>query len=1041
MQTTSRLKAAPISAPPTLVKSHQPLSGATAVDVQTASSIDSWVDDRAQIGYSFAAIGVLPSDPPIQPKAISGSIETRSSLRSSRQRQPNSFSALPTGWSQLQRQPVMPSDETDTVTDTVNQPEGVVQRAPAHQGSATQTPQLSDEQRAKIATIIKSFTTVGPNQLQIMKEDAEEIKEILLEYSISDKDEKKILAKFKFWDNSDQDRNQELQKLINSRVLPEWPPAISKSLYLDNFIATCWRKSFWKGTFRTAGVKQFTDVFKDLYRELEDENLDQFKQYVQKSKTGREFAAEKVAEFPSFWKEVGLKTVVALPAGVTAAVGGALQSLPFEATEKAGEALKEQAKEYLKAVNYGDKKMIESAVGGSALVGEVTASIAQIGRGGPLATLGKIDQILKIIRGLSNTNDYLALKEKLTLFLEIESYSAQIQAWFANPEQIIEIMLGLKQNKVMDALENWSNRHSVPRKIKATSGGISGLLEKIARILDKIRHILHPIFEVRSGIVDLIEAMETVLGEFPAVEELLNMGKDPQQRTTEAFQTLLTQLSQEVAASVQRELKEIRQSFKMKVELFAAGDLVSEQQVAEVVTGFALQALPSKYQSIATVLRDRPEVKGAISEYLVKPLLPGVVLETVNQKIQTIAELVKPGADKIDSGFDMILTNLDVALQSALESSLKSATIQRSTSLQQTPTNLPENRLQLLMQQSSGAALEYDLRHEMENQFSFDFSQVRIHSDGAAQQANQYLLSDAFTLGHHLFFDQGKYAPTMPQGQRLLAHELTHVVQQSQGQQQETIQRAIREQLVATLAKRSLKWMEFKKFKDPTKESQAQKIRSEVSKLLEKPVISLSNPRLPDAYVYEVKAGKPHRIRLKSVWKPYHLPTLAIKKGIIKLGIFAHRRMGGSTKGEKAAPAPKATIDYGRVLKDGRRTGVKATITKKFIGKGTKANPKIQPPGFKSGDANHARGHLLGAQLGGSGDEKRNLVTLFHKPVNTPNMRGIENKVRKVVEAGEVVDYSATPEYETGQKMPVGIRIHAKGHLGFELKVYLKNKE
>lgn len=101
-------------------------------------------------------------------------------------------------------------------------------------------------------------------------------------------------------------------------------------------------------------------------------------------------------------------------------------------------------------------------------------------------------------------------------------------------------------------------------------------------------------------------------------------------------------------------------------------------------------------------------------------------------------------------------------------------------------------------------------------------------------------------------------------------------------------------------------------------------------------------------------------------------------------------------------------IIFGELDNLGRPTGVTATITKDMIGTGSKASQSIKPPGFLGGgpgSPGHARGHLLGNQLGGTGKDDRNLVTLYQNPVNSPVMRDFESFVRAAVEKGEVVRY------------------------------------
>jgi hypothetical protein len=66
----------------------------------------------------------------------------------------------------------------------------------------------------------------------------------------------------------------------------------------------------------------------------------------------------------------------------------------------------------------------------------------------------------------------------------------------------------------------------------------------------------------------------------------------------------------------------------------------------------------------------------------------------------------------------------------------------------------------------------------MEDAFGADFSGVKVHSDAQSDSLNQSLQATAFTTGSDVFFAKGQYKPTSPAGQELLAHELTHVVQQ-----------------------------------------------------------------------------------------------------------------------------------------------------------------------------------------------------------------------------------------------------------------------
>ena len=80
---------------------------------------------------------------------------------------------------------------------------------------------------------------------------------------------------------------------------------------------------------------------------------------------------------------------------------------------------------------------------------------------------------------------------------------------------------------------------------------------------------------------------------------------------------------------------------------------------------------------------------------------------------------------------------------------------------------------------SPGRPLEPTLRQDMEQRFGYDFSRVRVHSGGAAEQSARDVNAHAYTVGHDIVFDAGRFAPGTHEGRRLIAHELTHVVQQS----------------------------------------------------------------------------------------------------------------------------------------------------------------------------------------------------------------------------------------------------------------------
>jgi Domain of unknown function (DUF4157) len=81
---------------------------------------------------------------------------------------------------------------------------------------------------------------------------------------------------------------------------------------------------------------------------------------------------------------------------------------------------------------------------------------------------------------------------------------------------------------------------------------------------------------------------------------------------------------------------------------------------------------------------------------------------------------------------------------------------------------------------ASGQPLDQSTRTFMESRFAHDFSRVQVHTDAKAAESAQAVQARAYTVGRDVVFGAGQYAPGTLAGKRLLAHELTHVVQQGQ---------------------------------------------------------------------------------------------------------------------------------------------------------------------------------------------------------------------------------------------------------------------
>jgi len=109
---------------------------------------------------------------------------------------------------------------------------------------------------------------------------------------------------------------------------------------------------------------------------------------------------------------------------------------------------------------------------------------------------------------------------------------------------------------------------------------------------------------------------------------------------------------------------------------------------------------------------------------------------------------------------------------------------------------------QIYREAAGGEPLDQASRRFFEPRFGYDLSGVRLHRGAAAESLAENLGARAFTVGSHVFFNSGAYQPHLDSGRQMLAHELTHVVQQESGMVSRQVQRA-------TINYRQLTWSDF----------------------------------------------------------------------------------------------------------------------------------------------------------------------------------------------------------------------------------------
>lgn len=175
-----------------------------------------------------------------------------------------------------------------------------------------------------------------------------------------------------------------------------------------------------------------------------------------------------------------------------------------------------------------------------------------------------------------------------------------------------------------------------------------------------------------------------------------------------------------------------------------------------------------------------------------KPLVAGV--SSIIQAKCTECEQEMKLQNKEDGGKEGELMKAELQRKPIFESNAeppddedsihrKCSACEKEERLQKKPASAPQEvtpdiESSLLASRNSGAPLPSSTREQMESSFGADFSNVRIHTGSNAEKMSENLHAQAFTHGNDIYFNSGKYDTQSRSGKHLLAHELTHTVQQ-----------------------------------------------------------------------------------------------------------------------------------------------------------------------------------------------------------------------------------------------------------------------
>lgn len=155
---------------------------------------------------------------------------------------------------------------------------------------------------------------------------------------------------------------------------------------------------------------------------------------------------------------------------------------------------------------------------------------------------------------------------------------------------------------------------------------------------------------------------------------------------------------------------------------------------------------------------------------LVEPVTPSVVTAKAENIPTTVAAkaVIQPKPEK----------EIQAKEEEEIQAKDDEKELQMSAGADANPSDTSNLESTLNSSKGGGSPLSGKVKTEMESGIGADFSNVRIHNDSAAVQMNKQLGAQAFATGNNIYFNEGKYNPNSQSGKHLLAHELTHTVQQ-----------------------------------------------------------------------------------------------------------------------------------------------------------------------------------------------------------------------------------------------------------------------
>lgn len=213
---------------------------------------------------------------------------------------------------------------------------------------------------------------------------------------------------------------------------------------------------------------------------------------------------------------------------------------------------------------------------------------------------------------------------------------------------------------------------------------------------------------------------------------------------------------------------------------------IQQKTVAETITPVVQLKGESIQNKLDSRITEKREINPAFS--IPKTLIQNKIEDKIQKKEETIqnkTKFKKTETASISTVSPKCLIqnkreeeNLQQKKEEEKQAKDEDKQVQKSAAGDANPSDNSNLESNLNSSKGGGSPLSGNTKKEMESGFGTDFSSIRIYNDSNAVQMNKQLGSQAFATGSNIYFNEGKFNPNSQSGKHLLAHELTHTVQQ-----------------------------------------------------------------------------------------------------------------------------------------------------------------------------------------------------------------------------------------------------------------------